>query len=211
MWQEGLCTERRTSTCNFNEFAVQCVVRKKKFSRSDIQLSTIRNLNPYESKVFYEFLPNNRFVNPNLFIKPVPTPVPVPRTCTCTFLRVTAGSKRTSVQRTSVPSLKRLEPAVTRRKPVAVYFYLVPVPRTCTCTCTCTCTAVPRICTSYLYMYGCTYTCTCTSCLHLYLYPGTQYLHLYLYLFAPVLVPVPVPRLISFLGTFISLRERFIS
>ena len=123
MWQEGLCTERRTSTCNFNEFAVQCVVRKKKFSRSDIQLSTIRNLNPYESKVFYEFLPNNRFVNPNLFIKPVPTPVPVPRTCTCTFLRVTAGSKRTSVQRTSVPSLKRSEPAVTRRKPVAVYLW----------------------------------------------------------------------------------------
>jgi hypothetical protein len=161
MWQEGLCTERRTSTCNFNEFAVQCVVRKKKFSRSDIQLSTIRNLNPYESKVFYEFLPNNRFVNPNLFIKPVPTPVPVPRTCTCTFLRVTAGSKRTSVQRTSVPSLKRLEPAVTRRKPVAVYFYLVPVPRTCTCTCTCTCT-------SYLYLVPVpvpvprTHTCTCT-------------------------------------------------
>ena len=26
---------------------------------------TIRNLNPYESKVFYEFLPKNRFVNPN--------------------------------------------------------------------------------------------------------------------------------------------------
>jgi hypothetical protein len=110
---------------------------------------TIRNLNPYESKVFYEFLPNNRFVNLNLFIKPVPIPVLVPRACTCTFLRVTAGSKRTSVQSTSVQALKRLEPAVTRRKPVPVYLYLVPVPRTCTCTCT---SYLYLVSTSYLYL-----------------------------------------------------------
>jgi hypothetical protein len=132
---------------------------------------TIRNLNPYESKFVCVFLPNNRFVNPNLFIKPVPVPVPVPRTCTCTFLRVTAGSKRTSVH------LKRLEPAVTRRKPVPIYLYLVPVPRTCTCTCT---SYLYLVRTSYLYLYlylvpvpvlvprTCTYTCT-SYLLYLYL------------------------------------------
>jgi hypothetical protein len=160
---------------------------RKKVLKVRYSAFTIRNLNPYESKVFYDFFPNNRFVNPNLFIKPVPIPVPVPRTCTCTFLRVTAGSKRTSVH------LKRLEPAVTRKKPVPVYSHLVPVPRTCRVP-----VPVPSIFrvsvpvppTSYLYLYGCTYTCTRTSCLHLYLYPGTSYLHLHLYLF----VPVPVPR-----------------
>jgi hypothetical protein len=56
---------------------------------------TNRNLNPYESKFFYEFL-RNKICKPKL--KPVPILVPVRRTCTCTFLRVTAGSKRTSVQ-----------------------------------------------------------------------------------------------------------------
>jgi hypothetical protein len=96
-------------TCNFNEFASSWY--GKKVLKVRYSAFTIRNLNPYESKVLYEFLPNKqikRFVNPNLFIKPVLIPVPVPRTCTCTFLRVTAGSKRTSVQRTSVPSVDTL-------------------------------------------------------------------------------------------------------
>ena len=81
--------------------------------------------------------------------------VPVPRTCTCTFLRVTAGSKRTSVQRTSVPSVETL-PAETRRKPVPActgYLYfvpvLVPLPGTCTSyvprTCTCIYTSYPYL------------------------------------------------------------------
>jgi hypothetical protein len=171
LWQEGLSDERRTSNV-FNsqhEYVVRRKVLKVRYSAF-----TIRNLNPYESKVFYELLPNNRFVNPNLYIKPVPVPVPVPRTCTCTFLRVTAGSKRTSVQSTSVQALKRLEPAVTRRKPVPVYLYLVPVPCTCTCT-----SYLYLVRTSYLYLYlylvpvpvpvPRTCTCTCTSYL-LYLY-----------------------------------------
>ena len=127
--------------------------------------------------------------------------VPVPCTCTCTFLRVTAGSKRTSVQRTSVPSVETL-PAETRRKPVPActgYLYfvpvLVPLPGTCTSyvprTCTCTYTSYP-----YLYAVPRTCTCTCTSYL------------LYLYLVripissntvSPILrVPVPVPPRIGF-------------
>jgi hypothetical protein len=144
------------------------VVRTKKVLKVRYLAFTIRNLNPHESKFFYEFLPKNRFVNPNLFIKPVPipVPVPVPPTCTCTFLRVTAGSKRTSVQRTSVPSVETLRTRGNTKE-------------------TCTCILVPRTCTSYLYLVPVpvlvprTRTCTCTSYLHLYLY----------------LVPfIPVPR-----------------
>ena len=149
MWQEGLSTERWTSTCNFAVRGTEKKVLKVRYSAF-----TIRNLNPYESKVFYEFLPNNRFVNPNLFIKPVPRPVPVPRTFTCTFLRVTAGSKRTSVQRTSVPSVETLRTRGNTKETCTCILVPVPVPvpRTCTScvprTCTCTCTSY-----SYLYLY----------------------------------------------------------
>ena len=98
-------------------------------------------------------------------------------TCTCTsylYLYLPScyrGFQAYNVQAFNVQAylaLKRLKPAVTRRKPVPVYLYLVPVPRTCTCTCT-----------SYLYLYlylvpvpvlvPLTCTCTCTSYL-LYLY-----------------------------------------
>jgi hypothetical protein len=152
---------------------------EKKVLKVRYSAFTIRNLNPYESKVFYKFLPKNRFGNPNLFIKsvpiPVPVPVPVPRTCTCTFLRVTAGSKRTSVQRTSVPSVETLRTRGNTKKNLYLYtcisyLYLVPVP-------------VPRTytCTSYPYLYlylvpvlvpRTFYTCT----LYVYRYLRIQYL-----------------------------------
>jgi hypothetical protein len=105
-WQEGLSHERRTSM-NFTVSTSTCY--GKKVLKVRYSAFTITNSNPYESKVFYEFFPNNRFVNKfvnrfaNLFIKPIPVPVPVPRTCTCTFLRVTAGSKRTKVARGRIP------------------------------------------------------------------------------------------------------------
>jgi ribosomal protein L28 len=53
MWQEGLSTERRTS---MNLQSV-LVVTEKKVLKVRYSAFTIRNLNPYESKVFYEFLP----------------------------------------------------------------------------------------------------------------------------------------------------------
>jgi hypothetical protein len=84
MWQEGHSHERRTS---MNLLSARARGTEKKFSiKVKYSAFTIRNLNPYESKVFYEFLPNNWFVNPNLFIKPVHVrylylylvPVPIP-------------------------------------------------------------------------------------------------------------------------------------
>jgi hypothetical protein len=48
---------------NFNEFTVSTRTwYGKKVLKVRYSAFTIRNLNPYESKVFYEFLPNNRFV-----------------------------------------------------------------------------------------------------------------------------------------------------
>jgi hypothetical protein len=42
---------------NFNEFAVSACGTEKKVLKVGYSAFTIRNLNPYESKVFYEFLP----------------------------------------------------------------------------------------------------------------------------------------------------------
>ena len=138
-------------------------------------------MNPYKRKGFLRVFAEQQIVNPNLFIKPVYlylylVHVPVP-----SFVLPRVPSVQAfNVQ--AYPALKRLEPAVTRRKPVPVYLYRVPVLRTCTC-----------IYTSYLYLVR-------TSYLYLYLYlvpvlvRCTLYLYLYLYLvpFIPVLYLVRV-------------------
>jgi hypothetical protein len=50
----------RKANLHFNEFAVRRGTEKKVLKVFRYSAFTIRNLNPYESKVFYEFLPNNR-------------------------------------------------------------------------------------------------------------------------------------------------------
>jgi hypothetical protein len=123
---------------------------EKKFSSLEVRYPalTIRNLNPYESKVFYEFLPNNRFVNPNLFIKPVP--VPVPHTCTYLYLpscyrgfQAYKAIKRSLLETLGTRgNTKETCTCILVPVPVPVYLYLYLVPRyPCSA---CTCILVPR-------------------------------------------------------------------
>jgi hypothetical protein len=79
---------------NFNEFTVSTSTwYEKKVLKVRYSALTIRNLNPYESKFFYELVYqtclSSPYMYPYLYLVPVPVPiylylVPVPRTCICT-------------------------------------------------------------------------------------------------------------------------------
>jgi hypothetical protein len=150
------------------------VRRTKKVLKARYSAFTIRNLHQYDTpgvciiKGFYDFFPNNRFVNPSLFIKQA-------RTCTCT---------RTSYMYLYLPLCYRgfqaykrsLETLGTRGNTKE----------------TCTCILVPR--TSYMYLYLYLVPVPRTYLVPVPVprtrtYTYTSYLYLYLYL-----VPVHVPR-----------------